>query len=99
MTRHEVLEPTQMPEPQRDLTEAEILLLEWLAWWATDDSAPAKMPEALHIRTVLALLTINEAAVVAVLDAAILRSTDRSLAYPAEPGEDDTEDDTVTEDT
>lgn len=32
------------------------LLVEWMRWWKTSDAAPAKMPDALHVRTALALL-------------------------------------------
>lgn len=31
------------------------LLQEWHTWWEANDQAPAKMPEALHVRTALAL--------------------------------------------
>lgn len=31
------------------------LLYEWYCWWFAAPDAPAKMPEALHIRTALAL--------------------------------------------
>lgn len=31
------------------------LLFEWYCWWFASSDAPAKMPEALHIRTALAL--------------------------------------------
>jgi hypothetical protein len=31
------------------------LLTEWLRWWANDEDAPVKMPNALHVRTALAL--------------------------------------------
>jgi hypothetical protein len=36
--------------------EASHLLFEWYCWWFASSDAPAKMPEALHIRTALALL-------------------------------------------
>lgn len=32
------------------------LLSEWLAWWEADDRAPVKMPDALHVRTTVALI-------------------------------------------
>ena len=31
------------------------LLGEWLAWWARFDAAPAKLPNALQVRTAVAL--------------------------------------------
>lgn len=31
------------------------LLKEWFEWWEASDDAPAKMPNALHIRTALLL--------------------------------------------
>lgn len=31
------------------------LLFEWYCWWFASPDAPVKMPEALHIRTALAL--------------------------------------------
>jgi hypothetical protein len=38
---------------------AHALLAEWLAWWAASD-APAKLPDALQVRTALHLLTDAE---------------------------------------
>jgi len=35
------------------------LLNEWYVWWLATDSAPAKMPQALHIRTALALQALG----------------------------------------
>lgn len=37
--------------------DTEALLAEWFQWWADTDEAPAKMPDALHVRTGMALLT------------------------------------------
>ena len=38
------------------VTEEEAgLLVEWFRWWRDSDDAPAKMPEALHIRTAMLL--------------------------------------------
>ena len=31
------------------------LLTEWLTYWAEQDHMPAKMPDALHVRTAVAL--------------------------------------------
>lgn len=46
------------PQPHRWPTMAEVptedpakLLAEWLDWWAKDDDAPPKLPDALHVRT------------------------------------------------
>ena len=33
--------------------DAEELLYEWIEWWLTSSDAPSKMPESLHVRTVL----------------------------------------------
>lgn len=35
------------------------LLQEWFEWWQKDPDAPAKMPDALHVRTAI-FLKINE---------------------------------------
>lgn len=35
------------------VSTAETLLLEWFRWWETSDSAPAKMPESLHMKTAI----------------------------------------------
>jgi hypothetical protein len=37
------------------VVELRDLLQEWLEWWEVADQAPAKMPNALHIRTAVAL--------------------------------------------
>lgn len=34
-------------------SEEETLLHEWLTWWYKTDEAPAKMPNALHVRTAI----------------------------------------------
>lgn len=31
------------------------LLQEWFAWWEANDEVPVKMPDALHVRTAMAL--------------------------------------------
>lgn len=33
------------------MTDAEELLLAWYEWWRADNSAPRKMPDALHVKT------------------------------------------------
>lgn len=35
------------------------LLNEWYRWWLNSDTAPVKMPEALHIRTAMALQALG----------------------------------------
>ena len=35
--------------------EAVRLLAEWMSWFMTDDDAPAKLPDNLHVRTALYL--------------------------------------------
>lgn len=37
-------------------TDPMALLAEWYQWWDTSAFAPAKMPNALHVRTAMALL-------------------------------------------
>lgn len=37
------------------------LLMEWLRWWKEDPEAPVKMPNALHVRTAMALLVHAQA--------------------------------------
>lgn len=32
------------------------LLAEWLAYWSANDHMPNKMPNALHVRTIVALV-------------------------------------------
>jgi hypothetical protein len=39
----------------RDDGDALSLLREWYAWWQNSDAAPAKMPDALHVRTAVFL--------------------------------------------
>lgn len=34
-----------------------VLLQEWMKWWYETDEAPNKMPNALHVRTAVALAT------------------------------------------
>jgi hypothetical protein len=38
-----------------DATEAEKLLTEWAKWWEDTDDVPVKMPNSLHIRTLVYL--------------------------------------------
>jgi hypothetical protein len=35
------------------------LLNEWYRWWLTSDEAPAKMPQALHVRSALVLQSLG----------------------------------------
>lgn len=44
--------------PDATDTSAEALLRDWFHWWRTDESAPAKMPDGLHVKTV-AYLTVQ----------------------------------------
>lgn len=39
------------------MTDSEQLLLEWLQWWRDADEVPAKLPNGLHVRTAVHLLT------------------------------------------
>lgn len=32
------------------------LLAAWFQWWVTTDDAPAKMPDSLHVRTLMVLI-------------------------------------------
>jgi rhamnogalacturonyl hydrolase YesR len=41
----------------RDLEEAEELLQEWYDWWIETPGAPEKMPNSLHVRTALFLVS------------------------------------------
>ena len=44
----------------KDSDSVEIALLrQWMRWWASTDEAPAKMPDALHVRTAI-FLTKND---------------------------------------
>lgn len=37
------------------MESAEDLLREWFEWWRSDSHAPAKIPNALHVRTAMHL--------------------------------------------
>lgn len=50
-----VLLSTIMEENPND-PKAIKLLREWFKWWQTDDYAPIKMPDALHIKTLTFLV-------------------------------------------
>lgn len=39
----------------RELDEAVVLLKEWYEYWRSEDHMPAKLPNALHMRTALFL--------------------------------------------
>lgn len=46
-------------EHNQDDSEETKLLKLWLEWFLTAEYAPAKMPNALHIRTIVRLSEIN----------------------------------------
>jgi len=46
------LEHSCFKKPSQDPTQ---LLAEWFRWWSNSDTAPSKMPNSLHTRTVVYL--------------------------------------------
>lgn len=42
-----------LPAASRVDNSAEGLLASWYRWWRDADDAPAKMPDALHVRTAM----------------------------------------------
>lgn len=53
LTEHE--RASRYYEAQADLLSAADMLNEWLKFWADSNDMPAKMPDALHVRTALFL--------------------------------------------